>query len=160
MILKKFYLGFLALFILFSYPMQIPNQSSASSAEGGSSTGKQNPFTVKLSLPQKVKVNEEFSIEASLKKETLSNLQISSRTRLFTYVIKDESGTQINAYAVTDGGIARILSGKSNISEGYTYKIKKSGTYYVSAVAEFSIMDNGNSKDVKIKTESKKLEVK
>lgn len=121
---------------------------------------KQNPFTATLSLPQKVKVNEEFSIEASLKKETLSNLQISSKTRLFAYVIKDESGNQINSYSVTDGGIVRILSGNSSISEGYTYKIKKSGTYYVSAVAEFSIMDNGISKDMIIKTESKKLVVK
>ncbi|WP_440113634.1 hypothetical protein [Paenibacillus sp. QZ-Y1] len=161
MILKKYYLGFLALFILFSYPLQIPNQSSTSSVEGGSSTmdSKQSPFTVTLSLPQKVKVNEEFSIKASLKKETLSNLEISSRTRLFTYVIKDESGNQINSYSVKDGGSAFILSGKSNISEDYTYKINKSGTYDVSAVAEFSIMDNGNSKDVKI-TETKKLEVK
>lgn len=120
---------------------------------------KQNPFAVTLSLPQKVKANEEFSIKASLKNESLSNLEILSRMRLFTYVIKDSSGNQINSYSVKDGGSAFILNGKNNISEGYTYKIKKSGTYYVSAVAEFSIMDNGNSKDVKI-TETKKLEVK
>ncbi|WP_339305316.1 alpha-2-macroglobulin family protein [Paenibacillus sp. FSL R5-0519] len=120
---------------------------------------KKNPFVVTLSLPQKVKANEEFSIKASLKNESLSNLEILSRTRLFTYVIKDSSGNQINSYSVKDGGSAFILNGKNNISEGYTYKIKKSGTYYVSAVAEFSIMDNGNSKDVKI-TETKKLEVK
>jgi hypothetical protein len=120
---------------------------------------KQNIFTVSLSIPKTVKINEKFSIHSSLKNETLSNLEISSRMQLFTYVIKDESGKQINSMSLRDGGYNHILNGKNKITENYTFKIKEIGTYYVSAVAEFSIMDNGENKEMKV-IETKKLEVK
>lgn len=140
-----------------------PDQSTASSIAGGAlSTMTQNEegyFSATLSLPQKVKVNEEFTIKADLKKEIEQKLTISSRKKMFVYVIKDSSGKQINSYVISDGGKNRDVSGKVTISENYKYKIKQPGIYEITAVAEFTIIKDGKSEDFKIETDPKKVEI-
>ncbi|WP_342553487.1 hypothetical protein [Paenibacillus sp. FSL R7-0652] len=161
---KKYLVGVLALFLLAGCSLPNPNPDSASIVEDGSSTmnTRPDPFKVMLLLPQTAKVNEPFSIQASLKNESMTSIPISSRVQLFTYVIEDENRRQINSMAVNDGGLNRILKERTNITEDYTYKIKKSGTYYISAVAEFTITDDQDgdtNKKMKI-IETKKLQVK
>ncbi|MGG4395690.1 hypothetical protein ABEX25_15420 [Paenibacillus thiaminolyticus] len=116
-------------------------------------------FSAHISLPQKVGINEEFTIKAELQQEAEQKLAITSREQLFVYTIKDGTGKEINAYAVTDGGKLRNLTGKAYISENYTYKIQHPGMYEVSALAEFTVNIDGKSKTYAIHTPPKKVEV-
>lgn len=120
---------------------------------------KQVDFSAVLSLPQKTKVNEDFTIKAVLKNQTGQKLRIQSTREMFVYLIKDRNGKQINSYTIQEVGITRDISGKSVISESHQYKIKKPGTYEISAIAKFTAIENGKSKDFIIKTEPKKIEI-
>jgi hypothetical protein len=133
----------------------------ASSTGGASSITniEQSLFSAHISLPEKVGINEGFTIKAELKKETEQKLTITSRKQVFVYVIKDSNGKQINSYAVTDGGKNRVLTGKVVISENYKFKIKEPGIYEVSAISEFTVNKEGSSKVYKIETNHKKVEV-
>ncbi|MEK4004292.1 hypothetical protein [Paenibacillus sp. FSL H3-0333] len=159
---SKFYLVFLALVMYFGYPLGIPDRPSASSAQAEAPAGdsQTDSLSVALNLPLQAKVNEEFTMKASLSNDSLSDVNLMSRAQLFTYVIKDANGKQINSYAVEDKGVASVLSGKSKMSEAYTYKIKKCGTYSISADAEFTITDNGAHTQMKLSTAAKTLVVK
>ncbi|HEY4390832.1 MAG TPA: hypothetical protein VGN02_05730 [Paenibacillus sp.] len=119
----------------------------------------QNDYSATISIPQKVKVNEEFTIKVELKKEIEQNVTISSRQQMFVYVIKDSEGKQINSYTITDKGKNREVSGKAVISENYKYKIKQPGIYEISAVAEFTVIKDGKSQNFKIETDPKKVEI-
>ncbi|MBP2114241.1 hypothetical protein [Paenibacillus silagei] len=115
---SKFYLVFLALIMYFGYPLGILDHPSASSAQAEAPAGdsQTDSLSVALTLPLQAKVNEELTMKASLSNDSLSDVDLMSRARLFTYVIKDESGKQINSYAVEDLGVSRVLSGKRSIS--------------------------------------------
>jgi hypothetical protein len=153
----------IVIFILLGCQTLQPDQSIASGTGGTASStmtkSKQGDFSAVLSLPQKAKVYEVFTMKAELKKQTTQKITIQSRQKMFTFLIKDRSGKQINSYAIKDSGLARVISGKAVIPESYEYKIKKPGIYEVSAIAEFSVIENGKSKDFIIETEPKKIEI-
>lgn len=114
-------------------------------------------YSATLSIPQKVKVNEEFTIKAELKKELEQKVTISSKQQMFVYVIKDRNGKQINSYAITDKGKNREVSGKVVISENYKYKIKQPGIYEISAIAEFTVIKDGKSQNFKIEASRNRI---
>lgn len=149
--------------ILLGFQSLMPSQSIASKTGGASSmmkNSKQEHFLAALSLPQKVNINEEFTIKADLKKETEKKLIIASRKQMFVYVIKDSSGKQINSnYTISDVGKNRIISGKAVISEVYKYKIKEPGIYEVSAIAKFTVMNDGKGEEIFIETDPKTIEI-
>ncbi|WP_339277585.1 hypothetical protein MKY59_11265 [Paenibacillus sp. FSL W8-0426] len=136
-----------------------PVQTTASSTVGALSSTTLDDYSATLSIPQKVKVNEEFTIKAELKKELEQKVTISSKQQMFVYVIKDRNGRQINSYAITDKGKNREVSGKVVISENYKYKIKQPGIYEISAIAEFTVVKDGKSQNFKIETDSKQVEI-
>lgn len=136
-----------------------PVQTTASSTVGALSSTTPDDYSATLSIPQKVKVNEEFTIKAELKKELEQKVTISSKQQMFVYVIKDRNGNQINSYAITDKGKNREVSGKVVISENYKYKIKQPGIYEISAIAEFTVIKDGKSQNFKIETDSKQVEI-
>lgn len=159
--LKKIMVAIIVLMLLGCQSLK-PDQSMASSTGGALSTMtsiEKGLFSVQISLPKKVGINEEFTVKADFKIETEQKFSITSRNQLFVYLIKDSSGKQINSYAVTDGGVTRDLSGETVISENYKYKIKKPGIYEISAVAEFTVNKDGSSKSYTIETDHKKIEV-
>ncbi|GGF89580.1 hypothetical protein GCM10010912_38400 [Paenibacillus albidus] len=119
----------------------------------------QPAFEVNIEGPQKVSANEEFTVAADFKVNIKGKLILTSRKQLFIYSIKDSSGKLINSYAVNDAGVSRSLSAGEVIIEGYKYKIKEPGVYEISATAEFTLDKDGESKNYKIVTESKKVEV-
>ncbi|CAH1211397.1 hypothetical protein [Paenibacillus sp. JJ-223] len=136
-----------------------PVQTTASSTVGALSSTTLDDYSGTLSIPQKVKVNEEFTIKAELKTELEQKVTISSKQQMFVYVIKDRNGKQINSYAITDKGKNREVSGKVVISENYKYKIKQPGIYEISAIAEFTVIKDGKSQNFKIETDSKQVEI-
>lgn len=162
MILKKSMVA-IVIFILLGCQTLKPDPSIASGSGGTASSpvtkSKQGNFSAVLSHPQKAKVNEEFTIKAVLKNQTGQKLRIQSTREMFVYLIKDRNGKQINSYAIQEVGIIRDISGKSVISESYQYKIKKPGTYEILAIAKFTVIENGKSKDFIIKIEPKKIEI-
>ncbi|MEN1984819.1 hypothetical protein [Paenibacillus hubeiensis] len=136
-----------------------PVQTTASSTVGALSSTTLDDYSATLSIPQKVKVNEEFTIKAELKTELEQKVTISSKQQMFVYVIKDRNGNQINSYAITDKGKNREVSGKVVISENYKYKIKQPGIYEISAIAEFTVIKDEKSQYFKIETDSKQVEI-
>lgn len=116
-------------------------------------------FSANISVPQKVRVNEDFTIIADLKVESDLEMSITSGNQMFTYIIQDVNGKKINSYAKVDIGINQTISGRTIISEEYKYKIREPGIYYVSAVAEFSVHGDHNNEIYNIETDRKKIEV-
>jgi len=145
--------------IFLGCPSIKPVQTTASSTVGALSSMTQEDYSATLSIPQKVKVNEEFTIKAELKTELEQKVTISSKQQMFVYVIKDRNGKQINSYTITDKGKNREVSGKVVISENYKYKIKQPGIYEISAIAEFTLIKDEKSQNFKIETDSKKVEI-
>ncbi|MBT2291055.1 hypothetical protein J7E73_18305 [Paenibacillus albidus] len=135
---------------LLGYSLLVPQQSMGTM---------QPAFEVNIEGPQKVSANEEFTVAANLKVNIKGKLTITSREQLFIYLIKDSSGKLTNSYAVKDVGLSRSLSAGEIITEEYKHKIKEPGVYEISATAEFTLDKDGESKNYKIVTESKKVEV-
>ncbi|TVX88374.1 hypothetical protein [Paenibacillus agilis] len=116
-------------------------------------------FSGTILLPQKVGINEPFTIRAELKKEVEQEISVMGREKLFSFEIKDINGRQINSYTITDGGKMRVLTGEGIVSEDYKYKIKEAGIYEVKAVADFTVIKESHSVSYKIETKPKKLYV-
>lgn len=116
-------------------------------------------FSVSISVPQKVKVNEDFTINADFKLESDLDMSITSGDHIFTYIIQDVNGKKMNSYAKVDIGINQTISGGTIISEEYKYKIVEPGIYYVSAVAEFMVYEDNKNELYMIETDQKKIEV-
>ena len=55
-------------------------------------------------------------------------------------------------------GINLQFPSKEEIVEEYRYKINQPGTYYISAIAEFTVND-GVSKNYRIETDQKTIEI-
>ncbi|MFP3435271.1 hypothetical protein SB781_36530, partial [Paraburkholderia sp. SIMBA_061] len=85
--------------------------------------------------------NEIFTVIGNFEVKSNQKLQIASREKVFTFLVKDSSGRQNNSSLVTDAGKIREISGKTTIPEKFTYKIKEPGKYEISAVAEFTITE-------------------
>ncbi|QOS77750.1 hypothetical protein JNUCC31_23785 [Paenibacillus sp. JNUCC31] len=116
-------------------------------------------FSTNISAPKKVKCNEMFTVIGDFDVKSNQKLQIVSREKLFTFLVKDSSGRQINSSFVTDAGKIREVSGKTTISENFNYKIKEPGSYEISAVAEFTITKSGKASNYTIKTNTQRIEV-
>ncbi|QQZ62979.1 hypothetical protein JI735_10990 [Paenibacillus sonchi] len=117
------------------------------------------PFSAYISVPQKVQTNKEFKIKADFKVNAEQKLTITSRDKMFVYLIKDSNGKQINTYAISDVGKNRTFSGEATISETYSYKFKEPGIYEISAIAEFTVNIDKGSKEYKIETDPQIIEV-
>ncbi|OPG98724.1 hypothetical protein B2I21_10360 [Chryseobacterium mucoviscidosis] len=116
-------------------------------------------FSVNISAPKKVRVNEMFTAIGNFDVKSKQKLQIASREKVFTFFVKDRSGRQINSSFVSDAGIIREISRKTTIPEEFNYKIKEPGSYEISAVAEFTITKSGKSSNYTIKTNTQRIEV-
>jgi hypothetical protein len=117
------------------------------------------PFSVDISVPNQLKSNEEFTVEANLKNLTDDNVKIQHAAGLFYFTIKDSNGKGINTFVMPMVGIIRIMQGKGEITEQYKYKLDKPGYYEISATAKFSIGEGEKRKDFKLETNKASIEV-
>ncbi|RCX19726.1 hypothetical protein DFP94_104180 [Fontibacillus phaseoli] len=116
-------------------------------------------FSVKLSLPEQVKVNESFTIEAELKNTSTQTFEILTGKPVFYYVIRDNAGNS-DPILRTDIGVVRPLDQNAAVLEKHPYRFKSPGVYEVSAVAEFSLQgEDDNNQVYKMETEPKQIEV-
>ncbi|MBO2942644.1 hypothetical protein JJQ72_01425 [Paenibacillus sp. F411] len=118
------------------------------------------PFAAQISIPKQVKANEEFVISAELQNKTGRDLEITTGSTAYYYVVWDSDGKVINSsIAREDIGVVRPMSEGDIISEKSQYRIKKPGTYEISGIAEFSIQNGGKSEVYKIETARKSIQV-
>lgn len=117
------------------------------------------PFTATISVPNQIKSNEEFVVEATLKNLSDNNLTILHASGVFYFSIKDSNGKGVNTFAMGDVGIYRPFQGKGMIIEQYIYKLEKPGYYEVSALAKFSVREGDNKKDLIVETDKASFEV-
>ncbi|WP_440117911.1 hypothetical protein [Paenibacillus sp. QZ-Y1] len=116
-------------------------------------------FSANISAPKKVKANEMFTVIGNFDVKSNQKLHIASKEKVFTFLVKDSSGRQINSSFVTDVGKIREISGKKTITEKFNYKIKEPGDYEISAVAEFTLTKNGKASNYTFKTNTQRIEV-
>ncbi|WP_435924292.1 hypothetical protein [Paenibacillus sp. DYY-L-2] len=115
--------------------------------------------SIQLSLPEQVKVNESFTMEAELKNTSAQTFEIMTGKPVFYYVIRDSNGNS-DPILRTDIGVIRPLGQNETILEKHSHRFKNPGVYEVSAVAEFSLLGEDESNQVyKIETDPKKIEV-
>lgn len=117
------------------------------------------PFTVTITLPQQIPVNEPFIITAQLINNVDEAFAMESRKDIFYYLIQDHEGRLINTIVLPEMAVHRTFSGSTAITEQYTYKINEPGIYEVTAVAEFTVEADGSKKEHEINTEQRRLEV-
>ncbi|MBD0383749.1 hypothetical protein [Paenibacillus sedimenti] len=123
-----------------------------------SNSGKE-PFTASISVPNEIKSNEEFIVEATLKNLSDNNFTIVHAAGLFYFSIKDSNGKGVNTFVMHNVGKYRTFQGKGTITERYTYKLEKPGLYEVSATAKFMTGEGENEKHLALETNRASLEV-
>lgn len=115
--------------------------------------------SIKLSLPERVKLDESFIIEAELKNTSAQTFEIMTGKPVFYYVIRDSSGNS-DPILRTDIGVIRPLGQNETILETHSHRFKNPGVYEVSAVAEFSLLGEDESNQIyKLETDPKKIDV-
>lgn len=115
--------------------------------------------SIQLSLPEQVKVNESFTIEAELKNTSTQTFEIMTGKPVFYYVIRDSNGNS-DPIIRTDIGVVRPLGQNETILEKHSHRFKNPGVYEVTAVAEFSLFgEDENNQIYKLETDPKKIEV-
>ena len=119
---------------------------------------KSDDFSVGITVQQKIGSGEEFLIKAQIKNKTANKLTITRGEKSFRYMILDSSGKRINSLMRKSIGINHQFPSKEYIVEEYRYKINRPGTYYISAIAEFTVND-GVSKNYGIETDQKAIEI-
>ncbi|ETT78907.1 hypothetical protein C173_02284 [Paenibacillus sp. FSL R7-277] len=152
----------LLLMAVILYHSSEPNESIAAKASptpSASENVKSEPFSVQISIPKQVKANQEFVISAELKNETGRDLEITTGSTAFYYVVRDSNGKVINSIARKDIGLTTSMPKGAVISEKSQYRIKKPGTYEISAIAEFSVKGGGKNEVFKIETARKSIQV-
>jgi hypothetical protein len=122
-------------------------------------TPEKEPFTASISVPNQLKSNEEFIVEATLKNLSDSDFTILHASGLFYFSIKDSNGKGVNTFAMAMVGKYRTFQGKGMITEHYTYKLEKPGFYEVSATAKFMIGKGDNEKHLELETNKASFEV-
>ncbi|NQX67167.1 hypothetical protein HQN90_13690 [Paenibacillus alba] len=122
-------------------------------------TSEKVPFTASISVPNQLKSNEEFIVEATLKNLSDHDFKILHAAGLFYFSIKDSNGKGVNTFAMHQVGIYRTFQGKGTITEHYTYKLEKAGFYEVSATAKFMLGEGDNENDLELETNKARFEV-
>lgn len=89
-------------------------------------------FTPSISVPNQLKSNDEFVVEATLKNLSDNDLSIHA-SGVYYFSIKDSNGKGVNTFLMPDVGKIRTFQGKGTMQ--YTYKLEKPGFYEVSATA-------------------------
>lgn len=133
--------------------------SPAAVDSNSNSASDHDPFSVQLSLPEQVNVNEQFTMEAELKNKSDRAFEIMTGEPVFYYVIRDSDGNS-DPVLRTDIGVVRPLGPNKAILEKYPYRFKNPGVYEITAVAEFTLQgEDDNNQVYKIETDPKKIEV-
>lgn len=122
-------------------------------------TSEKEPFTASISVPNQLKSNEEFIVEATLKNLSDNDFKILHASGLFYFSIKDSNGKGVNTFGMHDVGTYRTFKGNGTITEHYTYKLEKPGFYEVSAIAKFMIGEGDNEKHLELETNKASFEV-
>lgn len=123
------------------------------------SVANHDPFCVRFSLPEQVKVNESFTMEAELKNTSDRAFEMITGEPVFYYVIRDGDGNS-DPIIRTDIGVIRPMDQNQVISESHTYRFKSPGIYEITAVAEFTLQSEADNPQVyKIETDPIKIEV-
>jgi uncharacterized protein YcfL len=117
------------------------------------------PYTASISVPNQLKSNEEFTVEATLKNLSDKDITILHAAGVFYFSIKDSNGKGVNTFVMPEVGIFRPILGKGTITERYIYKLEKPGFYEVSATAKFMIGKGDNEKHFELKTNKASFEV-
>ncbi|WP_238653931.1 hypothetical protein [Paenibacillus piscarius] len=147
---------------VFSYYFSEPDESLAAKmrpAPSASENIKSESFSAQISIPKQVKANQEFIISVELKNETGRDLEITTGSPVFYYVVRDNAGKGIHPTARTDIGVVRPMPEGDSISEKSQYRFKQSGTYEISAIAEFSVQSGEKSEVYQIETARKSIQV-
>lgn len=146
--------------VLFSWYSSEPNESIAaktSPVPTASENIKNELFSAHLSIPKQVKANQEFVISVELKNEAGRDLEITTGSPVFYYVARDSAGKGIHPTARTDIGVVRPMPEGDSISEKSQYRFEKSGTYEISAIAEFAVQNGEKSEVYQIETARKSI---
>lgn len=122
-------------------------------------TTEEKPFIANLSVPNQIKSNKEFVVEATLKNLSDNDLTILHASGVFYFSIKDSNGKGVNTFVMPEVGKYRPIQGKGMITEQYTYKLEKSGFYEVSATARFKVIEGNSEKDFEVETNKASFEV-
>jgi uncharacterized protein YcfL len=123
-------------------------------------TPENESFTASISsVPNQVKSNEVFTVEATLKNLSDKDFIILHSARVFYFSIKDSNGKGVNTFVMPNVGILGPIQGKGTITEQYSYKLEKPGFYEVSAAAEFMMGKGDNEKNIKLQTNKASFEV-
>jgi len=122
-------------------------------------TPEKEPFTASISVPNQLKSSEEFVVEATLKNLSDNDLTILHASGVFYFSIKDANDKGVNTFFMADVGKYRPIQGKGMITEKYIYKLKKPGSYEVSATARFTVGEGDNKKDFEVETNKASFEV-
>lgn len=114
-----------------------------------------SPFSVSLSVPEQVLVNNDFTITAQLthSEEPEKSYMLEGRKNIFYFSIKNSEGKLVNSLAIHDMGLVRTVSGSVLAEEDFTFKFKEPGTYTISAVAEFSWIQGDEKSSYSFETE-------
>lgn len=147
---------------LFSYYFSVSNESITAKtrpAPSASENIKSEPFSAQISIPEQVKVNQEFIISVELKNEAGRDLEIITGSPVFYYVVRDHTGKGIHPIARKDVGVGLSMPEGEVISEKFQYWFRQSGTYQISAIAEFSVQNGEENKVYKIETARKSIQV-
>lgn len=112
-----------------------------------------------ISQFEQVKANQELKISVELKNEARRDLEITTGEPIFYFAVRDNTDKVINSSARKDVGVLRQMSDGDIISESSQYRFEKSGTYEISAIAEFSVQSGEGSEIYKIETDRKSVQV-
>ncbi|WP_339250927.1 hypothetical protein [Paenibacillus sp. FSL P2-0136] len=139
-----------------------PNESIAAKTRpipSASENIKSELFSAHISIPEQVKANQELKISVELKNEARRDLEITTGEPIFYFAVRDNTDKVINSSARKDVGVLRQMSDGDIISESSQYRFEKSGTYEISAIAEFSVQSGEGSEIYKIETDRKSVQV-
>jgi len=116
-------------------------------------------FTGSISVPSQLKSREEFTVEATLKNLSDTDIRVLHGGGVFYFAIKDSDGKGVNTFSMDDVGIFRTLQGNGAITEQYVYKLEKPGFYEVSAIARIKVYEGEAEKNIEVETNKAKFEL-
>ncbi|MEK3791465.1 hypothetical protein MKX42_06995 [Paenibacillus sp. FSL R7-0204] len=139
-----------------------PNETIAAKTRpipSASENIKSELFSAHISIPEQVKANQELKISVELKNEAGRDLEITTGEPVFYFAVRDNTDKVINSSARKDVGVVRQMSDGDIISEKSQYRFEKSGTYEISAIAEFLVQSGEDSEVYKIETDRRSIQV-